>query len=393
MPPVAAIIVAAGRGTRMGGEAPKQFHDLAGRSVLARAVEPFSAHPLLGSLVVVVHADEHARSREAMDALAGRVVLADGGETRRASVQAGLQALADQSFPQDGIVLVQDAARPLVSEGLITRAIAAALRHGAAVPGLAVADTIKRIAPATMTVAETLDRQPLRAIQTPQSFRFGLLAAAHASVPADNKATDDAMLAEAAGHAVAVFDGDAMAFKLTTPEDMARARLALGGRMEPCTGQGFDVHRFGPGDHVMLGGVRLPHSHGLVGHSDADVLLHAITDAILGALADGDIGQHFPPSDMRWRGAPSRVFLEDAVRRVANRGGRLVNLDCMVLAEAPRVLPHAAAIRANLAGITGLPPQRIGIKATTTETLGFVGRREGMAAMASATVLLPEVTP
>jgi 2-C-methyl-D-erythritol 4-phosphate cytidylyltransferase/2-C-methyl-D-erythritol 2,4-cyclodiphosphate synthase len=284
-------------------------------------------------------------------------------------------------------VLIHDAARPFVTESLITAAIAAGLEHGAAVPGTRLADTVKAV-DAAETVTATPDRASLRAVQTPQVFRLGLLRQAHAAA-AGGDSPDDAALVERLGHPVHVFAGDPGNAKLTVEADFALADARLGALATIRTGLGFDVHAFGPGDHVMLGGVRIPHDRGLVGHSDADVILHALTDAILGGLSDGDIGQHFSPRDERWRGAASSLFLADAVRRVAARGGRIEHLDIMLLAEAPRIGPHRDAIRARVAEIAGLAPGRVGLKATTMEGMGFVGRREGAAAMATATLRLP----
>jgi 2-C-methyl-D-erythritol 4-phosphate cytidylyltransferase/2-C-methyl-D-erythritol 2,4-cyclodiphosphate synthase len=377
----------------MGGETSKQFLDLGGRSVLVRSVSCFDRHPMLQHIVVVLPPDDLSHADALVPKTAGpaqRAFVA-GGETRQASVQAGMAALAAAGFDENAIILVHDAARPFISEGLITRAIAAADSHGAAVPGLPVADTIKLVTQ-DGTARETLDRAALRAIQTPQAFRFGLLREAHVSATA-SAGLDDAVLVEALGLPVHVFPGEADAFKLTTPDDLLRAQAVLqrSEALDSVTGTGFDVHAFGPGNHVTLAGVDIAHDHGLVGHSDADVGLHALTDAILGALGDGDIGQHFPPSDPQWRGAPSRIFLEDAVRRVRARGARLVHLDLTFLCEAPKIGPHRRAMVAAVSAIAGLAPERIGVKATTTERLGFTGRREGIAALATATVQLPRI--
>lgn len=395
-PEVAAVIVAAGRGLRMGGTVPKQFLPLGGLPVLARTVNAFLCHPLIDLVVVVVNPDDenHARTlvrTHCATADEHRLRFTGGGATRQLSVAAGLEALADAAVAPEGVVLIHDAARPLLSQDLITRAIDAARLHGAAVPALRVADTIKQLG-SDGCVSGTLDRQALRAIQTPQSFRLALAREAHAAAGALADALDDAALVERMGHKVHVFEGETAAMKLTTSDDFLRAEALIGqagARLETRAGTGFDVHAFVPGDHVVLGGVRIPHDQALSGHSDADVLLHALTDAILGAIGDGDIGQHFPPSDMRWRGADSALFLADAVARVAARGGRLVNLDGTLLCEAPRVGPHREAMRARIAEIAGIELDRVGVKATTTEKLGFTGRREGIAAMASAMVELP----
>jgi 2-C-methyl-D-erythritol 4-phosphate cytidylyltransferase/2-C-methyl-D-erythritol 2,4-cyclodiphosphate synthase len=313
---------------------------------------------------------------------------ASGGATRQDSVRAGLEALARHG---PAIVLVHDAARPFCSPALVSRAIAAAREGGAAIPGLAVTDTIKSVDPGGR-ITGTVDRNQLRAVQTPQAFRFAPLLEAHrrAAAAGRDDFSDDAALAEWAGCPVSVFEGEQSNMKLTTAEDFAQSEAAqLAALNDIRTGMGYDVHVFGDGDHVMLGGVAIPHSRGLSGHSDADVVLHALVDAILGALAEGDIGVHFPPSDPQWRGASSDRFLAYAVERVRARGGRIAHLDITVVCEAPRVGPHRDAIRARVAEIAGIAVERVGIKATTSEKLGFTGREEGMVAYATATVRLP----
>jgi 2-C-methyl-D-erythritol 4-phosphate cytidylyltransferase/2-C-methyl-D-erythritol 2,4-cyclodiphosphate synthase len=303
-------------------------------------------------------------------------------------VRAGLEALARE---RPDLVLVHDAARPFVSNALIARAIAAASASGAAIPAIAVADTVKSV-DAAGCVTGTIDRAYLRLVQTPQAFAFPALLDAHRRAKAAGRDdfTDDAQLAEWAGLKVATFEGEAGNVKLTTNEDFVRAEAAkLAALSDVRTGFGFDVHAFGDGDHVMLGGVRVSHRQGLTGHSDADVVLHALVDAILGALAEGDIGVHFPPTDPQWRGASSDRFLAYAVERVQARGGRIAHLDVTVVCEAPRIGPHRDAIRARIAKIAALPIERVGVKATTSEKMGFTGRGEGMAAFANATVRLP----
>jgi 2-C-methyl-D-erythritol 4-phosphate cytidylyltransferase/2-C-methyl-D-erythritol 2,4-cyclodiphosphate synthase len=288
-------------------------------------------------------------------------------------------------------VLIHDAARPFLSGGLIDRAIAAGTATGAAVPGIAVADTVKQVDAASI-VTETLDRNRLRIIQTPQAFAFDFILKAHrqAAAAALDSFTDDAALAEWAGQRVSVFEGESGNVKVTTSDDFARAELAhLAALADVRIGSGFDVHAFADGDHVMLGGVRIPHSCGVTGHSDADVALHALVDAILGALADGDIGSHFPPSDPQWKGASSDRFLAFACERVRARKGMIANLDITVVCEAPRVSPHRDAMRARIAGIAGIGIDRVAVKATTSEKMGFTGRSEGIVAMATATVRLP----
>jgi 2-C-methyl-D-erythritol 4-phosphate cytidylyltransferase/2-C-methyl-D-erythritol 2,4-cyclodiphosphate synthase len=290
-----------------------------------------------------------------------------------------------------GHVLIHDAARPFASPALIARAIDAARTTGAAIPALRITDTVKTVS-AEGRIVGTADRDALRIVQTPQAFAFAPLIAAHRKAEQAGRSdfTDDAALMEWAGHPVSTFEGESDNIKLTTPEDFMRAETMLQNRPSDIrTGMGFDVHAFGPGDHVTLGGVRIPHDRGLSGHSDADVVLHAIVDAILGALADGDIGAHFPPNDPQWKGATSDRFVKFAVDRVARRGGIIAHLDITVVSEAPKIGPHRDAMRARIAEIAGITPDRVGVKATTNEAMGFIGRREGMVAYATATIRLP----
>jgi 2-C-methyl-D-erythritol 4-phosphate cytidylyltransferase / 2-C-methyl-D-erythritol 2,4-cyclodiphosphate synthase len=389
MPPpmVAAVVVAAGRGLRAGGDVPKQYRQILGEPVIRPSLVKLGAHLEISAVQPVVHPDDSALFQAATAGIALRPPV-DGGATRQASVRAGLEALLPL---RPDLVLVHDAARPFVSAALIARAIAAASQHGAAVPVIAVADTVKTVDSAGF-VTGTIDRAPLRMVQTPQAFAFAPLLAAHrrAHAAGSDDFTDDAALAEWAGLKVATFAGEASNVKLTTAEDFARAEAAqLANLSDVRTGFGFDVHQFGAGDHIMLGGVRIPHERGLAGHSDADVVLHALVDAILGALSDGDIGVHFPPSDPQWRGASSDRFLTFAVERVRARGGRIAHLDVTIVCEAPRIGPHRDAMRARIAAIAGIPVERVGVKATTSEKMGFTGRGEGMAAFANATVRLP----
>lgn len=380
----AAIVVAAGRGSRAGEGLPKQYRRIDGSMVLSRTLERFCRHADVAAVQVVIHPDDAPLYAEAASGLPNLLPPVAGGADRQASVLAGLEALAPLA---PDLVLVHDAARPFLSPALIDRAIAAARTHGAAVPGLAVTDTIK-IVDGQGLVRATPDRASLRAVQTPQAFRYALLHAAHAAAWASGQTglTDDAAVMEWAGHPVAVFPGETENVKLTHPSDFA-ARAAL---TDVRTGTGFDVHAFGPGDHVMLGGIAIPFTQGLDGHSDADVGLHALTDALLGALCDGDIGAHFPPSDPQWKGATSDRFLAFAAERVRRRGGRIGHLDLTLICEAPKIGPHRDAMRARISEIVGVAVERISVKATTTEKLGFAGRREGIAAMASATIRLPE---
>ncbi len=411
MSDIAAVVVAAGRGLRVGGGTPKQYRRVGGKTVLARTLAALAAHPGIARLQPVISGDAAAFYEEALAELAPEVRArllppVPGGATRQASVRAGLAALAAlpsalPPAPAPALVLVHDAARPLVDAALLARAIVAGRAYGAAVPGVPVSDTIKRVDAAGFVV-ETPPREALRAIQTPQAFAFALLRDAHEAAAGQglDAFTDDGALAEWAGHAVHVFAGDPANRKITHPADLDEADRALGAPRETPEetamtlvtrlGTGFDVHAFTEGDHVWLGGVRIPADRGVLAHSDGDVVLHALTDAILGALADGDIGVHFPPSDPQWRGASSDRFLADAVRRVRERGGVIDHLDITVLAEAPRIGQHREAIRARIAEVAGVPVSAVSIKATTTERLGFVGRAEGLAAQAAATLRLPE---
>jgi 2-C-methyl-D-erythritol 4-phosphate cytidylyltransferase/2-C-methyl-D-erythritol 2,4-cyclodiphosphate synthase len=391
---LAILIVAGGRGSRAGEGLPKQYRPLAGKTVLARTLESMHEAAPEGLLAVVIHQDDAKFYEQSVAELSGAararlVPPVFGGATRQQSAHNGLEALA-RLAPQPEIVLIQDAARPFGGAALVDRAIETARAHGAAVPALALTDTVKEV-DAFGKVLATPDRARLRSVQTPQAFRFDLILDAHRkAAQASRELTDDAMVAEAAGHIVHIFHGDAANVKLTTAEDFLRAESALiGGLSDIRTGQGYDVHAFGPGDKVWLGGVAIPHSHGLAGHSDADVLAHAVTDAIFGALADGDIGAHFPPSDPKWKGAPSSIFLEYAVKRVRERGGAVAHVDATIVCEAPKIGPHRDAIRESLAKIMGIEVGRVAVKATTSERLGFTGRQEGMAALAIATVRLP----
>ena len=393
MAEVFALIVAAGRGVRAGGETPKQYRPIAGRPLLAHAVDAFLAHPGIGQVAVVINTADTARFADAMGArLHDPRLLAPviGGETRQHSVHAGLQALERQHAADDAIVLVHDAARPFVTPALIDRAITGAAEHGAVVPALSVTDTLKQVDTNGRIVA-TADREQLRAVQTPQAFRFALLRQAHDAVAdqASSGFTDDAAVCEWFGHPVMTIPGEEAAFKVTTSDDFERAEHWLGQRRETRVATGYDVHAFGPGDHVWLAGIRIAHDKALVGHSDADPVLHALTDALLGAIGDGDIGTHFPPSDEKWRGAASHLFLADAARRVRERAGRIVHLDATVVCEEPKVGPHREAMRAAIAAAAGIEIDRVSIKATTSERLGFTGRREGIAALATATVEVP----
>ena len=382
---VAAVVVAAGRGERAGGGMPKQYRTIAGVPVIRLALLNLTRARVISAIQPVVHGDDLPMFRAACEGVATEQPVA-GGATRQASVLAGLEALAPH---KPDVVLVHDAARPFVSPALIARAIVAG-EKGAGVPALTITDTVKIVDGDVVT--STLDRNVLRTIQTPQAFRFDMLLDAHRKAASAGRSDfpDDASLAEWAGTPVNVFPGDPENIKLTTSDDFLRAEAnAMAALGDVRVGSGYDVHAFGDGDHIMLGGVRIPHTRGVVGHSDADVALHALVDAILGALADGDIGVHFPPSDPQWRGASSDRFLAFAVERVRARGGMIGHLDVTFVCEAPRVGPHREAIRARIAEIAGVSLDRVAIKATTSEKMGFTGRGEGLTASATATIRLP----
>ena len=384
---IAAVIVAAGRGLRAGADMPKQFRPILGAPMIRQSLVMFLEHPNVGFVQPVIGRDDVDLFQSSTAGLQPLPPVF-GGATRQASVLAGLEALAPRA-PE--IVLIHDAARPFASAGLASRAIDAARQSGAAIPALPVTDTVKSV-DAGNRVTGTLDRASLRLVQTPQAFAFPLLLAAHRKAAAAGRDdfTDDAALAEWAGATVTVFPGEAGNIKITTPDDFTRVQAASFAALgDVRTGSGIDVHAFAPGDHVTLGGVRIPHTHALTGHSDADVALHALTDALLGALAEGDIGVHFPPSDPQWRGASSDRFLRFAVERVAARGGRIAHLDVNIVCEAPRIGPHRDRMRETIARLAGIAVDRVAIKATTSEKLGFTGRGEGIAAYATATIRLP----
>lgn len=382
MPGTAALIVAAGRGQRFGSELPKQYLPLKGEPILRHALRAFCAHPGISGVWAAIHPDDADLFASAAAGLPVKAV--HGGAARQDSVRLGLDAIAAARLIQEApdLVLIHDGARPAVSAGLIGRVIAALDTAEAVVPAVPVIDTLKRVDGAR--IAETVSRDNLVRVQTPQGFRFNTLRAAHRKAAGD-ALTDDAAVMERAGHSVITVPGEETNIKVTTTEDLARLQAASG---EIRTGTGFDVHRLGAGEFVTLCGLRIPHSHGLVGHSDADVALHAATDAILGAIGDGDIGQHFPPTDPQWRGAPSDRFIQHAHALVKARGGQLLHIDITIICERPKVSPHRAAMVAKIAEILGIEPHRVSVKATTTEGLGFAGRGEGIGAQAVATVRL-----
>ena len=372
----AAILVAAGSGSRFGADTPKQFLPLAGQPVLRHAAEALAAQ------VALLQPVGDAAAVDAALAGLDHLPTVPGGATRQDSVRAGLEALLPHA---PDVVLVHDAARPCIPTGTIPALLAALERAAGAIPALPVADTLKRVRQGV--IAETVPRDGLYRAQTPQAFRFPVLLAAHRAAIAG--ATDDASLLEAAGETVAIVPGAEDNIKLTYPEDLIRLERIMAPTMIPRVGTGFDVHVLEAGRKLMLCGVEVPHDQGLAGHSDADVGIHALCDAIYGALAEGDIGRHFPPSQTAWKDADSARFLRHAAERIAARGGMLANADVTLICERPKISPHAAAMMTRLAELLGVEAARVSVKATTTERLGFTGRGEGIAAQAVATILLP----
>ncbi|RHW16517.1 bifunctional 2-C-methyl-D-erythritol 4-phosphate cytidylyltransferase/2-C-methyl-D-erythritol 2,4-cyclodiphosphate synthase [Sphingomonas gilva] len=370
-PRIAAILVAAGTGTRFGGDVPKQFARLAGKPVIAHAHAALVEHPAIGEVIVV-------GDPAAIGEVLGDIKIVPGGATRRDSVRAGLDAI------EADYVLIHDAARPLLPVPVIDALIAALAEHDGAVPGLPVADTLAR---SDGALGDVVPRDGLVRVQTPQAFRYDVIRAAHDTWPPDREASDDAQMVRANGGTVTTVPGDALLDKVTFAGDLDRLERMIDSVQ--VTGFGYDVHRLAAGEELWLGGIRIPHDRGLVGHSDADVVLHAITDAVLGCIGAGDIGSHFPPSEPEWRGASSDRFLEHARGLVEAEGGRIIHTDVTIICEAPRIGPYRDAIRARIAGLLRLAPARVSVKATTTERLGFTGRGEGIAAQAVATVSLP----
>lgn len=391
---IGAVIVAAGRGERAGqsAEGPKQYRRIGGVAVIRRTLEAFLAHPRIDRVAVAIHADDDALFARAAGELAGRVIAVPGGATRQASTRLALLALRESGLDA---VLIHDGVRPFVDAGLIDRVIAGLDGGFGSLPALAVADTLKQAGGGL--VAKTVPRDGLFAAQTPQGFAFGPILDAHERAHRAGRAdfTDDAAIAEWAGIAVRIVEGSPDNVKLTWAREiaMADARLSAAALPDVRTGNGYDVHSFGPGDHVMLCGVAIPHSKRLSGHSDADVALHALTDALLATCGAGDIGTHFPPSDMRWKGAASRIFVAEAVRIVREKGGRIANADITLIAEAPKIGPHRAAMTAALCDMLGISADRVSVKATTNERLGFIGREEGIAAIATVSVAYPGGLP
>ncbi|PSJ59973.1 bifunctional 2-C-methyl-D-erythritol 4-phosphate cytidylyltransferase/2-C-methyl-D-erythritol 2,4-cyclodiphosphate synthase [Pseudaminobacter soli (ex Li et al. 2025)] len=394
--PTAVVVVAAGRGERAGqADGPKQYRLIGGRAVLARTVENFLRHPAIGTVVVVIHPDDGALLKQALGALVEKVIVVHGGATRQDSTRLGLLALESEN---PGAVLIHDGVRPFADAGLIDRVIASIDENHGALPALPVSDTLKREA-AGGAVAETVARAGLHSAQTPQGFPYAPILAAHQAAHRQGRSdfTDDAAIAEWADMPVRIVLGSPDNVKLTWARDIAMAdqRLSAASSAFPDvrTGNGYDVHSFEPGDHVTLCGVAIPHTKKLSGHSDADVCLHALTDALLATIGAGDIGTHFPPSDPQWKGAASRIFVEHAVKLVRSKGGRIANADITLICEAPRVGPHREAMTAALSDMLGIDRGRVSIKATTNERLGFVGREEGIAAIATASVVYPGELP
>lgn len=379
-PTLAVILVAAGRGSRMGGGVPKQWRDLQGRPVLAHTIDAFRRAGQ-NRIILAIHPDDEARAAEF------KLPMVHGGDTRTQTVRAALEFLA--SDPPD-LVLIHDAARPLVDRDLIEAVTAALGAHVAAAPALPVTDALWR--GENGIVAGTQDRNGLFRAQTPQGFRFDAILSAHRRFSGD--AADDVEVARASGHQVWITLGSEANIKLTYPIDFERAEQFLmerqtnkGQTMDIRTGNGFDVHAFTEGSHVWLCGVKIPHSRALLGHSDADVGMHALTDALYGAMAEGDIGRHFPPSDMKWKGAASDIFLRHAVELARSKGFAISNVDVTLICERPKIGPHAVVMQNKLAEIMALDADRISVKATTSERLGFTGREEGIAAIATATLV------
>ncbi len=392
---IGAVIVAAGRGERAGqsAEGPKQYRRIGGVPVIRRTLEAFLAHPRIDAVTVAIHADDAELFAQAAGALADRVIAVPGGPTRQASTRLALLALRER---EPDAVLIHDGVRPFVDAGLIDRVIAGLEGGFGSLPALGVSDTLKE-ARSDGLVGRTVPRDRLFAAQTPQGFAFGPILDAHERAHRAGREdfTDDAAIAEWTGIPVRIVDGSPDNVKLTWAReiDMANARLSAGMLPDVRTGNGYDVHSFAEGDHVTLCGVAIPHSKRLSGHSDADVALHALTDALLATCGAGDIGTHFPPSDMRWKGAASRIFVAEAVRIVRENGGRIANADITLIAEAPKVGPHRAAMTEALCDMLGVSPERVSVKATTNERLGFVGREEGIAAIATVSVVFPGGLP
>ena len=381
---VAALILAAGQGSRAGTDIPKQFRQIGGKAVLAHSVEAFARHPAVGAVYLVIGSGQQETVRTMIGD--GQVTaIIQGADSRRGSVRAGLEAIAATGGADR--VLIHDAARPFLSPSMIDQLLAALEQAPGAFPALPVADTLVK---STGNIAgDIVDRSGLYRVQTPQAFHFESIIRAHRAWDSSREATDDAQMLREAGHDVLMVPGDERLEKLTYPQDFARAEAQLASCRTTRVGMGYDVHRLAADEELWLCGVQVPHDRGLAGHSDADVAIHAIVDAVLGALSEGDIGNHFPPSDPQWRGAASSRFLEYAANRVTERGGRMEHIDVTIICEAPKIGPHRDAMRHRISEILAIPLDRVSVKATTTERLGFAGRREGIAAQAVATISLP----
>jgi len=385
---VAVLIVAAGRGHRVDADVPKQYIPLCGKAVLYHTIEAFQQVPYVDVIQTVIHPNDHDFYHKAIQDLR-LLPPVNGGTTRQQSVMRGLQGLG---LHEPDLVLIHDAARPFITPGHIENIIVAAAEYGAVIPVLPMTDTVKQID--AHGIMQTLDRSTLVRAQTPQAFRFKLIFMAHRKMEG-RELTDDSAIAEACGIRITTLPGDEENFKITTAQDLKKAQNIMNhmtrkNLTDIRTGLGFDVHAFEDGDHVILGGITIPHDHKLKGHSDADVALHAITDALLGAIGGGDIGSHFPPGDDKWRDASSCIFLKHAHKLLEEKQGVISNIDLTIICEAPKIGPHVTAIRGNISEILGLEPTRVSIKATTTERLGFTGRGEGIAAQAIVTVRLPQ---
>ncbi len=382
-PKAAAIIVAAGSGSRIGGDVPKQFRMVRGKPMLRHSVEAFRQNPAFGVIIVVIGAGQSELATHALNGIDG-VVFVEGGAERRDSVNNAIQYL--DKMPFVGLTFIHDAARPFLSQAVLDRLIEALASSDGAVPALPVIDSVSRATPDAM-LSETVDREGLFRIQTPQAFRHDVISKAHAEWDSGKVATDDARMAMAAGYKVVCIDGDENLAKFTFADDFDRQMGQSAAMNDVRSGTGYDVHRLAKGEELWLCGVRIDHEYGLSGHSDADVALHALTDAVLGAAALGDIGDHFPPSDAQWKGASSDRFLAHAIKLAREAGFALSHLDVTIICEAPKIGPHKPAMRARLAEIAAIEIDRVSVKATTTEKLGFTGRGEGIAALASATLV------
>lgn len=380
---VAVVVVAAGRGSRFGSTIPKQYLPLNGQPLLRHSLAAFCAHPAVRGVVTVIHPEDQTLYA---DAAAGLTVLppVHGGAERQDSVRIGLEALDGMGFDA---VLIHDAARPFISRRVIDSLLSALHSDTGAIPGLPVVDTVKKV-DANRRIIATPSRDGLWRAQTPQAFRFTEILSAHRRF-ARQAMTDDAAVLEAAGGTVVMVEGDPATLKITTRDDLSGLDQPGQSPLEPRTGNGFDVHAFCEGTFVTLCGLEISHTHGLAGHSDADVGIHALADALYGAIGAGDIGKHFPPTDMRWKGAPSDIFLRHAATLITACGGRISNVDLTLICEAPKIGPHRLAMVQRLADIMGISAARVSVKATTTEQLGFTGRREGIACQATATVMMP----